>query len=303
MVAWIAFRSDEVRFLSPAWPALVLVATSVLGCAALALARARPWLALAPATVLTGLVVANVVSIDGLHRSGWRELAEQGPSGWTDRAAMENFAYGAFADELTFIRRNVGIDGRVVSSDSRLPYFFPGGVRIRYPISCADVADARVFVLLLGDESVEFMRRAGGPPDPLAWEQCSSPRVSPVGSQDGIFAAYVVGDPPLNPAAAGDCRVTGVPGTLLDGVFVTGAPYREARAIRERAVAVGYQAARIERTGCGEYQVVVTGIPTPQENQEDFLRESSGAGFDVEIRQPVRYPEVAPDVEPAPASR
>jgi hypothetical protein len=303
VTAWIAVRSDEVRFLSPAWPALVLVAAAVLGCAALALARARPWLALAPAAALTALVLANVASIDGLHGSGLRELAEQGPSGWTDRAAMENFAYGPFADELALIRRNVGSDGRIVSSDARLPYFFPNGVRIRYPVSCADVAEARVFVLLLGDESVEFMRRAGGPPDPLAWEQCSSPRVTVVGSQDGIYAAFVVGDPPRSPAVPSDCRVTGTPGTLLDGVFVADVPYREARAIRERAAAVGYEAARIERTGCGQYRVVVTGIPTPRANQEDFLRESSGAGFHVDIRQPVRYPEVPADVEPAPPSR
>ena len=303
VVAWFALRSDEVRFLSPAWPALALVASAVLGCAALALARARPWLALAPAAGLTALVVANVASIDGLHGSGLRELAEQGPSGWTDHAAMENFAYGPFADELTLIRRNVGAGGRIVSSDARLPYFFPGAVRIRYPISCADVAEARVFVLLLGDESVEFMKLAGGPADPLAWEQCAAPRVSPVGSQDGIYAAYVVGDAPTTPATPDACRVTGSPGTLLDGVFAADVPYREARAVRERAAAVGYRSARIERTGCGTYQVVVTGIPTPQANQDEFLRESSGAGFRVEIRQPVRYPEVPPDVEPAPASR
>jgi hypothetical protein len=61
--------------------------------------------------------------------------------------------------------------------------------------------------------------------------------------------------------------------------------------------------ARIERVGCGSYRVVVAGIPTPQANQDDFLRESSSVGFDVEIREPVRYPEVPPDAEPAPASR
>jgi hypothetical protein len=90
---------------------------------------------------------------------------------------------------------------------------------------------------------------------------------------------------------------------LLDGVFVDGVPYAEARAVRDRAAEVGYESARIERTGCGAYRVVVTGIPTPQANQDDFLRESASVGFDVEIVPPLRYPEVPPDAEPAPASR
>ncbi len=302
--AWVAMRSDDVRLLSPAWPALVLMAAAVLGCAALALARLRSWVALAPAAALTLLVTANVVSIDGLGRPGWRDLAEQGPTAWRDNDAMQHFAYGPFADELSFIRTNLAVGGRVISSDTRLTYFFPGQASVRYPRSCADLENAEVFVLLLGDESVEFMEQVNGSTaSPLAWEQCSTPRLYPVGYQEGIYAAYVVGEPPLSPSSQADCRITSQPGVLLDGVFADGVSYAEARAVRTRAQAVGYASAQIERTGCGTYQVVVTGIPTPRANQEDFLRESSGAGFDVQIRQPLRYPEVPPDVEPAPPSR
>ncbi len=150
---------------------------------------------------------------------------------------------------------------------------------------------------------VTMERINGSTADPLAWEQCASPSLHPVGYQEGIYAAYAVGPPPAVTPAPGDCRVTSAPGTLLDGVFVDGVPYAQARALRSRAAAVGYASARIERVGCGAYRVVVVGIPTPKANQDDFLRESSGAGFNVEIRPPLRYPEVAPDASPAPERR
>lgn len=301
---WLAYRSDEVRFLSPAWPSLVLLASAVLGCGALALARARPWLALAPFAAVTMLVIANATAVDGLGRDGFGDLLEQGRDAWSDPVAMESFAYGPFADELAYVRRTIGNGGDVVSSDARLSYFFPGRAPVMYAGSCAELAEARAFVLLLGDESVEFMERVhGSTADPLAWEQCAAPRLYPVGSQDGIYAVYAVGARPIPPAAPESCRVTATPGQLLDGVFVDGVPYAEAKALRTRAAAVGYRAARIERVGCGSYRVVVTGIPTPQANQDDFLRESSSVGFDVEIREAIRYPEVPPAVEPAPARR
>ncbi len=304
--AWLAFRSDEARFLSPAWPPLALAAGAVLTAAALGLGRRRAALALAPLAALTVLVVANTVAIDGLGRAGWRELLEMGPSGWGDRAEIENFAYGPFSYQLALVREHRRPDGRIVSSDARMPYFFPRHAEVGYQTSCGDLAklEADVFVLLLGDESVEFMERVhGGTADPLAWEQCTSPRLYPVGAQEGIYAAFVVGRPPARSPRPEECRVTSTPGELLDGVFVEGVSYGEARAVQERAAGVGYDRALIERIGCGSYRVVVTGVPTPEENQADFLRESSSVGFDARVVPPLRYPEVPADVEPVPETR
>jgi hypothetical protein len=295
--AWVAYRSDDVRLLSPAWAPLILLAGAALAAAAATLGRRRSVAALAPLAALSVLVVANVPSVDGLRRDGWRELLELGPSGWRDRGAIENFAYGPFSYELDLVRANLSPTGRVVSSDARLQYFFPGRAEVRYARTCAELRDAHatMFVLLLGDESVELMHRAGGSADPLAWEQCASPTLHPVGSQDGIYAAYVVGEQPARTPAPEACRVSVTPGQLLDGVFVSGVPYARARAVRDRAAQVGYASAKIERINCGSYRVVVTGIPTPQANQDDFLQESSSVGFHVTIRQPLRYPEVPPD--------
>jgi hypothetical protein len=91
-LVWATQRPDEPRLLAPAWPALALLAAAALTSASLALIRHRPAFALVPATAVALVAVANVVSVDGLGRDGWRSLLELGASGWRDRAEMEIFA-------------------------------------------------------------------------------------------------------------------------------------------------------------------------------------------------------------------
>ena len=106
-VLWAWQRPDETRLLAPAWPALALLAAAALTCVSLALLRVRPAAALVPAAALAVVAVSNVVAVDGLGRSGWRDLLDLGPSGWSDRAEMENFAYGPFSYHLNLARENV----------------------------------------------------------------------------------------------------------------------------------------------------------------------------------------------------
>src|SRR5207247_10882853 len=125
-IAWLAYRADATRFLSPAWPALVLAAAAGLAAVALALARLRPVLALAPVAAVALLVVSNVTSIDGPGRSGWPGLLDLGPDGWSSKEQIENYAYGPFSYELIQARENVGPRDRIVSNDGRLTSFFRG---------------------------------------------------------------------------------------------------------------------------------------------------------------------------------
>ena len=83
-VAWAAQRADEVRHLAPVWAPLALVTAAGLGALTLALVRLRPAAALAPAAAVALIAVANLPSVDGLGRDGWRDLLELGPSGWSD---------------------------------------------------------------------------------------------------------------------------------------------------------------------------------------------------------------------------
>ena len=295
LVIGLALRSDDVRFLSPAWPAVLLLAGAALAVAGRALVRLKPVVALVPATALTLLVVANLTSIDGLGASGWRGLRDLGRSGWGDQARVENYAYGPFSYELDLARANVGAGQRIVSSDGRLKYFFPGRMSVEYPKTCADLAGARYFALLTGGESADIASHVvGTSTDPLSWAQC--PGLTLVGAQAGIYAVFVVGAP-SRASTLDDCHISTTAGQLLDAVFADNVTYAAARDVLQKAAAVGF-GAHIEQTTCATFRVVVTGVPEPAAAQADFRSEATRSGFRVEIVPAVRYPEVAADVPP-----
>jgi hypothetical protein len=301
-VLWAWQRPDETRLLAPAWPALALLAAAVLTCASLALLRVRPAAAVVPAAALAVVAVANVVAVDGLGRSGWRDLLDLGPSGWRDRAEMENFAYGPFSYELNLARENVDRSSRIVSSDGRLTFFFPGQVDVGYAKTCSALEGVRFFSFLASGESLEFAELQQQPTDPLGWIQCERPSVELVGEHAGIYAAFVVGGPPARAPTPEDCRITGAPGNLLDAVFGRDLSYAEAVALQARALEVGFVGTRIERIGCSTFRVVVTGIPDDATVQEEFAEQAKGVGLPVEYEVAVRYPEVAADISPVAAS-
>ncbi len=297
LVIGLALRSDDVRFLSPAWPAAVLLAGAALAVVGRSLIRLGPVVALVPVTAVALLVVANLTSVDGLGGSGWRGLRDLGRSGWSDQARVENYAYGPFSYELDLARANVAPGQRIVSSDGRLKYFFPGQVSVEYPKTCADLTGARYFALLTGGESADIAAHiVGTSADPLSWAQCSRPQLTLVGEQPGIYAVFVIGTP-AQASTLDDCHIATVQGQLLDGVFADNVTYAEARAVRAKAAEVGF-GPQIEQTACATFRVVVTGIPEPAAAQADFRREATRSGFHIQIVPAVRYPEVPTDVEP-----
>jgi len=301
-VAWAAQRADEVRHLAPAWAPLVLLTAAGLSALTVALVRLLPVAPLAPAAAVALLAVANLPSIDGLGREGWRDLLDLGPSGWSDRAATENLAYGPFSYELNAARENVGDEDRIVSSNGRLTYFFPGRVEVAYPTTCGALRGVRFFSFLSSGESLEFAQLAGQPVDPLGWLQCVRPPLALVSEHAGIHAAYVVGEPPGRQPSPSECGVAEpVPGTLVDAVFDDDLTYAEAKDLRARALAIGYTGGlRLERTGCSTFRVVVTGVPDDPAVQADFKRQATRIGFQIEYASPRRYPEVAVDVPAVP---
>ena len=301
-LVWVTQRPDELRLLAPAWPPFALLAAAALTNASLALLRRRPAFAVVPAAAAALIAVANVVSVDGLGRDGWRSLLDLGRSGWSDTAEMENFAYGPFSYHLNLARENVADGDRIVSSDGRLQYFFPGRVEVAYARTCSELerARARFFSFLSSGESLEFAELSQQPTDPLAWIQCSSPTVELVGEQAGIYAAFVVGGPPARPSTPEDCRIAPTTGQLLDAVFGRDLSYAEASALVARALAVGFEGTHIERTACSTFRVVVTGIPEDATVQREFHDQVRRVGLDVTYEPAARFPEVAAGIPPAP---
>jgi len=300
-LVWATQRPDEPRLLAPAWPAFALLTGAALASASLGLLRLRrPFLALVPAAAVAMIALANVVSVDGLGRDGWRSLLDLGPSEWRDRAEMENFAYGPFSYPLDLARENVRPNERIVSSDGRLTYFFPGRVAVSYARTCSELEGARFFSYLSSGESLEFAQLQHQPTDPLGWIQCTHPQVRLVGEQPGIYAAFVVGRPPARPSTLGDCHIAPTEGQLNDAVFGSELGYAEASDLAQRALDSGFRGTRVERTDCDAFRVVVTGVPDDPDVQREFRRETAGVGFDVSFAPATRYPEVERGVAPVP---
>jgi hypothetical protein len=300
-LAWLSQRADEVRHLAPAWAPIALVTATGLAALSLSLPRVRSWTALVPAVAVATLAISTLPTVDGLGRDGWRGLLELGWSGWTSQEERENYAYGPFSYELNAARENVGDDERIVSSNGRLAYFFPGRVTFAYPVTCAELGGARFVSFLTSGESLEFAELAGQPTDPLAWLQCAAPQLALVSEQQGIYAAFVAGGPPARAPAPEDCHVAATPGQLTDAVFDDELTYGAAKELRGRAFAVGYTGGlKLERTGCSTFRVVVTGIPDDPEVREEFRRQAHESGFAIEYAPGFRYPEVAADVAAVP---
>lgn len=300
-VVWASQRPDETRLLAPAWPAFALLSAAALTVASLSLLRRRATLGIAPTAAVALVALTNVGSVDGLGRDGWRQLLDLGPSGWRDGSVLENFAYGPFSYHLDLARENVDDDERIVSSDGRLKYFFPGRVEVSYARTCGELEGARFFSFLTSGESLEQAALGSQPTNPLGWLQCTEPRLELIGEHEGIYAAFVVGSPPARRSTPEDCRLAATPGQLLDAIFGQGLRYAEAARLHARALEVGFVGSRLERTGCSTFRVVVTGVPDDRAVQADFARQAEGVGLPVEYSGAVRYPEVPSDVAPVAA--
>jgi hypothetical protein len=84
-------------------------------------------------------------------------------------------------------------------------------------------------------------------------------------------------------------------------VFGSDLDYAAASALTQRALEVGFQGARIERTGCDTFRVVVTGVPDDPKVQKELQHEAAGVGLDVTYVPATRYPEVEAGIAPVPA--
>jgi hypothetical protein len=288
---WLVYRPDDTRLLGSAWPPLVLLMAAAFGTVLAGLARLRPVLTIAPVAVLAVLAVANLASLDGIPRSTWGEMRAAGVLGFVDHSRFAGVGHSPFDDQLDAIALYARDDDRIRSTDSRLGFFFPGRVDTAYPTSCADLGADRVVVILQGDEARELMARAGGSSDPIAWLSCPAPRVYAVREQAGEFAVFVVGSPPQPQPVPADCRIQVGPGEGLDATFGKDLSLAAARRLRARAAAGGYASAKIERTGCNEFKVVVTGVGG---DLADYRREAASIGLHPVFGPPQRGVEVAP---------
>lgn len=70
----------------------------------------------------------------------------------------------------------------------------------------------------------------------------------------------------------------------IDAVFGYFDSEREAAAVRDRALEVGFVGTELAWNGCGRVRVVVGGIPTLEVGR-DFVDQARGVGFEVTLEQ------------------
>jgi hypothetical protein len=196
-LSWILLRSDEPRLLSPAWPALVLLAAASLAVVVRTLARRSTAAALGALCAVGLIALTTLPSIDGFDRASWRALLDRGPDGW-DRTSMEQFAWGPFYDEVASLRGVVRPGDRIVSEDGRLRSLFPGQIQIAYPRDCAQLSGARAFVLLLDGPARFVIRANGGTASPRVWEACRRPALRRLSSHAGSYVVFGIRPTPAD---------------------------------------------------------------------------------------------------------
>ena len=277
-VLWIVWAAYDPRLLSPAWPALVLLLARVgAGIVGGAAQLVRP-AALVPAAALVALALVGFVALDGLGNDGWCQYRAHGFSGLADSAFMQNVAYGQFQGELVALRREVRPGERIMGSDDRLGFFFPGQARgsSNYPRSCSALAGARAFVLLMSSESQVIGGRYAGAPTAVAfWQACTKPKLNEVAELPGNYAVFVVGKPRVPPPP--DACGVGVPSGLTV-VFGERGDEGGADDLLRKVQKYGFKQAVVQRVGCQDYRVAETAIPSAKVGRA-LIREANTVGL------------------------
>jgi hypothetical protein len=95
--------------------------------------------------------------------------------------------------------------------------------------------------------------------------------------------AMLAGGLPAFPTRS-DCVHPATSDGDIDAVFGYFESEREARVLRDRALAVGFQGTELEQDGCGRVRVAVGGIPTLEVGRV-FVEQARSVGFEVTLEQ------------------
>lgn len=159
VVAWILLAPSETRYLATGWVPLVVLMALVLRGAARAAAARGALAATAVALLPVLLAVLNLRNLDGLGVrpdgtvSLGRALADLRLGDLGDPDALRAVADPQLAGLRDGLRAAAGPDGRVLTDDGRMIFYFGDRATVRAPRGCAD---ARGFaaVGLLGNLAV-----------------------------------------------------------------------------------------------------------------------------------------------------
>jgi hypothetical protein len=192
-VAWAVYGAYDLRLLAPAWPPLLaLVGLTALPAAVAAAARGAVAIAI-PLALFAVVVASNVYNVDGLGKSGWKEVRGTPVSDWSNRRTMRAIVTPAFSRTLDVVRPQMGANDLLVSPEGAFRFFFPGRVEQSYPNSCEFLHRFRVFVLTTDEGSQRYMRDfLHVSAEPSYWAACPRPRLKQLTDGSQGYAVFRV---------------------------------------------------------------------------------------------------------------
>jgi hypothetical protein len=254
LIVWSWYAVYDVRLVSPAWPALVLLMTRALLPAFAGAYARRQALVAVPALALVVLAVFATENMSGLGTSGWQNLR----AALGNDAALRGVALGGdFGAELDALAPQVHPGDTIVTADSRLEFRYLSQVSWQAPQSCSQLrrAGRTVFVLLESDEERTLY---GAKASSQYWENCRRPTLTKITERPGAFALFVTGSPK---AVRGNCDAP----PTAQGLVVEFGRFRTAADAEHQLAQVkglGFGEALVEQLGCASYRVVEHGVPS-----------------------------------------
>ncbi|HEU4656682.1 MAG TPA: glycosyltransferase family 39 protein, partial [Capillimicrobium sp.] len=206
-VAWIASAPFQTRYLSPAWAPLYALVAAALWTALRGSAARRPALGWAVVAIVCAVAFFDLRNLDGLGSrpdgsiDAARTISALGVSGWFDPDRAR-----AGADPSLAALRDAGADalsatdGRLVSSDGRLGFYWPDRVVRAEPQTCAAVRPYAVLVVTQAATGLTAERErrltpdatGGRATDPSFWPRCRDPRLREVDERPGEFTVFAI---------------------------------------------------------------------------------------------------------------
>lgn len=192
LVVWVYATPYDERLAATAWPGLCAMLGLVVAAPIVGLARSAGVAALAPALVLVVTFWSSLASLDGLGGDQWREFRSLGRDGVWDSDRTLNLVLPAVQSSMAAIDDAMGDEGRLLTTDPRFNWWFPGRVSTELVVRCEQLADYSAFILLTSDESVAQIETEGGSGDPAWWARCEQPRLQQLTDGENGMAAFAV---------------------------------------------------------------------------------------------------------------
>ena len=272
IVVWVTYSAYDVRLLSAAWPPLLLLAAAALRPVFPGAASVDGSAVAVPAAALLVLAALGTVQLNGLGHDGWHRFT----SGFGDAAAMRSLALGGdFSDELAALQPQLASVSSVLTTDSRLQFFYGDKVRLAPPESCAQLQGAPTALVLL--ESDEERAIYGAKAQASFWERCANPSPTLVAERPGAYALFTTG---RTTNVAGSCGPEPTSGLVVE--FGRFGNDRAASAFLDQAKGLGFVQAKVERVSCTTYRVVETGIPSRSVGRS-IVAEAKSAHLDARL--------------------